>query len=53
MHFKNNQCNFPITGVEEFLHGKKDISQPDVSEVEFKARELPSTTQVIVLKPAL
>ena len=53
MHFKNNQCDFPITGVEEFLHGKKDISQPDVSEVEFKARELPSTTQIIVLKPAL
>ncbi len=53
MHFKNNQCDFPITGVEEFLRGKKDVSQPDASEVEFKAEELPSTTQVIVLKPAL
>jgi len=53
MHFKNNQCDFPITGVDEFLRGKKDISQPDVSETEFKARELPSTTQIIVLKPAL
>lgn len=53
MHFKNTQCDFPIAGVEEFLRGKKDISQPDVSETEFKARELPSTTQIIVLKPAL
>ena len=53
MHFKNNQCNFPITGVEEFLRGKKDVSQPNASEVEFKAGELPTTTQIIVLKPAL
>ncbi len=53
MHFKNNQCDFPIAGVEEFLRGKKDISQPDVSEVELKAGKLPEATQIIVLKPAL
>ena len=53
MHFKNNKCDFPITGVEEFLRGKKDVNQPDVSEVEFKAGELPAATQIIVLKPAL
>jgi len=53
MHFKNNKCDFPISGVDEFLRGKKDVSQPDASEVEFKAGELPTTTQIIVLKPAL
>ncbi len=53
MHFKNSKCNFPIAGVDDFLRGKKDISQPDASEVEFKAGELPSVTQIIVLKPAL
>ena len=53
MHFKNNKCDFPIAGVDEFLRGKKDISQPDASEVELRAGELPSATQVIVLKPAL
>jgi len=53
MHFKNNRCAFPITGVEEFLRGKKDISQLDASEAEFKVGKLPSTTQIIVLKPAL
>lgn len=53
MHFKNNKCAFPIAGVEEFLRGKKDISQPDASEVELKAGELPEATQIIVLKPAL
>ena len=52
MHFKNDKCNFPITGVDDFLHGKKDISQPDASEAEFKTGELPSATQIIVLKPA-
>jgi L-ascorbate metabolism protein UlaG (beta-lactamase superfamily) len=53
MHFKNERCNFPIAGVDDFLRGKKDISQPDASEVEFRAAELPPTTQIIVLKPAL
>jgi L-ascorbate metabolism protein UlaG (beta-lactamase superfamily) len=53
MHFKNNKCDFPIAGVDEFLRGKKDISQSDASEVELKAGELPSATQIIVLKPAM
>ena len=53
MHFKNNKCDLPITGVAEFLQGKKNVSQPDSSEVEFKAGELPTNTQIIVLKPAL
>ena len=52
MHFKNSKCNFPIAGVDEFLRGKTDISQPDASEVEFRAGELPSATRIIVLKPA-
>ncbi len=52
MHFKTNKCDLPIAGVEEFLRGKKDISRPEASEVEFKAGEMPSTTQIIVLKPA-
>lgn len=53
MHFKNNKCDFPIAGVEEFLRGKKDISQPDASEAEFRSGEMSSTTRIIVLKPAL
>ena len=52
MHFKNERCNFPIAGVDDFLRGKKDISQPDASEVEFRTGELPPATQIIVLKPA-
>ena len=53
MHFKTNKCAFPISGVDEFLQGKSNVSQLDASEVEFQAGELPVTTQIIVLKPAL
>ena len=53
MHFKNNKCDFPIAGVDEFLSGKNNVSQSNSSEVEFKQEELPATPQIIVLKPAL
>ena len=53
MHFKNNKCNFPITGVDEFIKGKSNVTQPDASEVEFKVGELPAPAQIMVLKPAL
>ena len=53
MHFKNDKCSFPIAGVDEFLQGKEGVSRLDTSEVEFKQGELPATTKIIVLKPAL
>jgi len=53
MHFKTNKCAFPISGADEFLHEKKDISRLEASEVEFRAGELPANTKIIVLKPAL
>lgn len=53
MHYKNDRCSFPITGVDKFLSGKKEVSQPNTSEAEFKAGELPASTRIIVLKPAL
>ena len=53
MHFRNDKCAFPIAGVDEFLQGKAGISRLDGSEAEFKAGELPASTQIIVLKPAL
>jgi L-ascorbate metabolism protein UlaG (beta-lactamase superfamily) len=53
MHFKNDRCAYPIAGVDEFLREKKGVSQLNVSEVEFKKGELPASTQIIVLKPAL
>jgi L-ascorbate metabolism protein UlaG (beta-lactamase superfamily) len=53
MHYKTAKCDYPIAGVEEFLRGKKEVRRLDASQVEFKAGELPATTQIVVLKPAL
>lgn len=53
MHYKTAKCDYPIAGVEQFLQGKKEIKRLDASEVEFKTGELPSRTQIVVLKPAL
>ena len=53
MHFKNDKCAFPIAGVDEFLQGKESVSRLGTSEVEFKQGELPATTKIVVLKPAL
>ena len=53
MHYKNDKCDFPIAGVDDFLEGKTGVTRKNTSEVEFKPGELPATTQIIVLKPTL
>lgn len=53
MHYKTNKCTFPIAGVDEFLRGKTNVSHFDTSEVKFKQGELPASTEIVVLKPAL
>ncbi|MBI2288456.1 MAG: MBL fold metallo-hydrolase [Chloroflexi bacterium] len=53
MHYKNDKCAAPISGVDDFLQGKKGVKKLDASEAEFKAGKLPTTTQIIVLQPAL
>ena len=53
MHFKNDRCEFPITGVDDFLQGKEAVVKPDATEAEFKAGELPDNTEIVVLNPAL
>jgi L-ascorbate metabolism protein UlaG (beta-lactamase superfamily) len=53
MHYKTEK-DFPeIAGVDEFLRGKTNVRRLDASQVEFKRGELPATSQIIVLKPAL
>lgn len=52
MHYRTGKSMpMPISGVDEFLKGKSNVSRQDLSEVEFKAA--PAGTQIIVLKPAL
>ena len=53
MHYKNDRCDLPISGVDDFLQGKTGVSRANASEVQFKAGELPVTMQIIVLKSAL
>jgi L-ascorbate metabolism protein UlaG (beta-lactamase superfamily) len=53
MHFKNERCDFPVSTVEDFLKGKKNVTRMDSSEIEFRAGKLPAETKIIVLKPAL
>jgi L-ascorbate metabolism protein UlaG (beta-lactamase superfamily) len=53
MHFKNEKCEYPIAGVDDFLAGKGNVRKMDSSEVELKAGALPAETEIIVLKPML
>jgi L-ascorbate metabolism protein UlaG (beta-lactamase superfamily) len=53
MHYKTEKSALAISGVEGFLSGKTNVSRPDSSQAEFRPGELPATTQIIVLKPAL
>ncbi len=53
MHFKNERCDFPVAGVDDFLKDKSNVRKLTTSEAEFKAGKLPASTQITVLKPAL
>ena len=53
MHFKTPKCDFPISGVEDFIHGKRNVKKLDCSQIEFKFEELPAATEIVVLKSAL
>jgi L-ascorbate metabolism protein UlaG (beta-lactamase superfamily) len=53
MHFRNEKCNFPIAGVDDFLTGKKNVIRSNSSEIEFKTGKWPAEPEIIVLKSAL
>jgi L-ascorbate metabolism protein UlaG (beta-lactamase superfamily) len=53
MHYRDERCDFPVAGVDEFLKGKKNVIMVNSSEIEFNVGKLPVETQIIVLKPAL
>ncbi|HCP59970.1 MAG TPA: MBL fold metallo-hydrolase [Dehalococcoidia bacterium] len=53
MHYRTEKGIPGIAGVDDFLRGKEGVNRLDTSEAGFKREELPSSTQVLVLKPAL
>jgi L-ascorbate metabolism protein UlaG (beta-lactamase superfamily) len=52
MHYKHDKCNFPVAEVDDFLVGKKNVSQPDDIEIELHKGNLPKSTTVVVMKSA-
>jgi L-ascorbate metabolism protein UlaG (beta-lactamase superfamily) len=53
MHVKTTKCDYPITGVEDFLKGRKNVNRVAASETEIKKDKLPSETETVVLQHAL
>ena len=53
MHFKTPNCAYPIASVDGFLRGKNNVREVGSSEAEFELDKLPSTSEIVVLKPAL
>lgn len=53
MHFKTQKCGFPISDVQTFLEGKKNVKFFDSSEIEITEKNLPDTPSIYVLKHAL
>jgi L-ascorbate metabolism protein UlaG (beta-lactamase superfamily) len=53
MHFMDGKCKFPIAGVDDFLRGKQNLNRLDTSEIKVRSEELPSVTQILVLRSAL
>jgi L-ascorbate metabolism protein UlaG (beta-lactamase superfamily) len=53
MHVKTAKCDYPITGVEDFLKGRKNVKRVAGSETEIKKDTLPAETETIVLQHAL
>jgi L-ascorbate metabolism protein UlaG (beta-lactamase superfamily) len=53
MHYKTGKSEFPISGVDDFLKGKSNVTRTDESEIELKKDSLPAAMKIVVLKPAL
>lgn len=54
MHFTNEKfvVSF-MSGVDEFLQGKENVTRLDTSKVQFKSAELPDSRTILVLQPEL
>jgi hypothetical protein len=54
MHYKTEKTpEFPISGVDEFIKGKSNVTRVNGSEIALKPGTLPAATQIMVLKQSL
>ncbi len=52
MHYKTEKLGYPISGIDGFLKGKKNVRRVDGSELTLDAKKLPDG-EIVVLKPAM
>lgn len=52
MHYLTGKCALPISGVDEFLRGKKNVVTPGKSTLHIETGTLPTERQIVVLQPA-
>lgn len=50
MHYKNPKVDYPITGLEQFLKGKKNIRKLNSSEIEIEKENLAEGPEIVVLE---
>ncbi len=53
MHYKTEKCQFPITGVEDFINGKDNVVRTDNSTLDITREDLPASQKIVVLQHAL
>lgn len=53
MHFSNEKCKFPITGVDEFTAGKPRVIRRRKTTLEITAKDIPAEMTIVVLEPTL
>jgi L-ascorbate metabolism protein UlaG (beta-lactamase superfamily) len=52
MHYKTARCVWPLNTIDDFVVDKQNVKKLDLSEIEFKAGQLPEVTEIVVLQPA-
>ncbi len=53
MHYKTPKAEYPISTVDDFLKGKKNVRRSNSSEIELNKNTLPQETEIVVLMPSL
>lgn len=53
MHFKTNVLDFPITGVDPFLEGKRNVRHQGSSQIDVTNETLPKEREIVVLEHLL
>lgn len=53
MHYKNEKCFFPISGLEDFIEGRENVERKAKSTIEVTPQNLPDEQRVFIMEPSL